>query len=509
MNSFFFLIAAYAVVITLLYLRKIDILSNSIGEKINSEEDLKVINQKLLQANEIIEKSSIIVFEWAIGPEAPAKFVTKNISMYGYTPEEFISKQMDYWDFVYKDDIEKTRKLVWDARERNIDEYKHTYRIVCKNGDIRWVEEWVTLERDTNGNAITEKGILRDITEQVEAENKIQHLTYYDKLTGVHNRLYFDLKLNELFDKKEYPISIIMGDINGLKLTNDAFGHKAGDELLTIAAKIIRESCREGDIAARLSGDEFAIILPTGDKKTAQNICNKIREACQNTSINQIQLSIALGSSTTNSEIDTIGEIMREAEDNMYRNKLNESRSIRSTIITTLQASLEEKTLETKEHAERIKVISLRVGDAIGLSRDALDELSIASSMHDIGKIGISDTILSKPGPLTTEEWQVMKKHPEIGYHILLSSPNMSRIAEYILAHHERWDGRGYPQGLKELEIPIISRIISIADSFDVMLSNRPYRKALPIEEALKEIKRCSGTQFDPNLVEVFLGLME
>jgi HD-GYP domain-containing protein (c-di-GMP phosphodiesterase class II) len=200
---------------------------------------------------------------------------------------------------------------------------------------------------------------------------------------------------------------------------------------------------------------------------------------------------------------------MREAEDNMYRNKLNESRSIRSTIITTLQASLEEKTLETKEHAERIKVISLKIGEAIGLSRDALDELSIASSMHDIGKIGISDTILSKPGPLTTEEWQVMKKHPEIGYHILLSSPNMSRIAEYILAHHERWDGRGYPQGLKELEIPIISRIISVADSFDVMLSNRPYRKAMPKEEALKEIKRCSGTQFDPNLVEVFLGLMK
>jgi diguanylate cyclase (GGDEF)-like protein len=339
------------------------------------------------------------------------------------------------------------------------------------------------------------------------SEEKIQKLTYNDKLTGLYNRLYYDIAINEMFDKREYPISIIMGDINGLKLTNDAFGHKSGDDLLILAAEIIKSSCRKQDIAARLSGDEFSIIMPGADKSEAEKVCEKIRCISMNSSINQMCLSIALGHATTTSEIDTMGEILREAEDAMYRNKLNESRSIRSTIITTLQASLEQKTLETKEHAERISIVSMEIGKALGFSHDQMEELSIASSMHDIGKTGIPDAILSKPGSLTSEEWQIMRKHPEIGYHILLSSPTMSKIAEYILAHHERWDGNGYPQGLMHEDIPIISRIIAIADTYDVIMSDRPYRKAVSKEEALDEIIRCSGTQFDPSLVKVFVRL--
>ena len=508
MDLFYLFLIVYAIIITILLIQKVTSLSKMIKNEKESIDNRKATNQKLQKAYEIIERSSSIVFEWSIGPEAPAKYVSKNISLFGYTPEEFLTNKIDYWDFVYKEDVEKAREIVWGNRNKEIDEYKHMYRIVCKNGDIRWVEEWAILERNENGVAIEEKGILRDITEQIMNEEKIQKLTYNDKLTGLYNRLYYDIAINELFEKKEYPISIIMGDINGLKLTNDAFGHKAGDDLLILAAEIIKNSCRKQDIAARLSGDEFSVIMPGADKSEAELVCEKIRNASSNSSINQMCLSIALGHATTNSEINTMGEVLREAEDVMYRNKLNESRSIRRTIITTLQASLEQKTLETKEHAERIGVISLELGKTLGLSHDQMEELSIASSMHDIGKTGIPDSILSKPGALTEEEWQIMKKHPEIGYHILLSSPTMSKIAEYILSHHERWDGKGYPQGLAQEDIPLISRIIAIADTYDVMLSDRPYRNAVSKEEALDEIIRCSGTQFDPTLVKLFVRLV-
>lgn len=472
-----------------------------------------VVNQmnntkELQQANEIIEKSSIVVFEWAIGPEAPAKFVTSNISMFGYKPEEFISQQMDYWDFVYKDDIEQTQKTVWEARKQNIDEYKHVYRVNCKNGDIRWVEEWVILERDAEGKPMSEKGIIRDITEQVEAEEKIQQLTYHDKLTGLFNRLYYDQALNYISEKNEHPVSIIIGDMNGLKLTNDAFGHKAGDDLLIQIAGIIQKVCRPKDIAARLSGDEFSIIMPNSGKDEAIKACEKIYQLCSEASNSLIQPSIALGYSTKTSEVQTLGEVIREAEDNMYRNKLNESKSIRSAIIFSLKTTLEKRTLETFEHSERIKKLAIQLGTAAGLAENKLDDLAIASTMHDIGKIGISDPILLKPDKLTPEEWAIIKKHPEIGYHIILSSPNMSNIAEYILAHHERWDGSGYPLGLKGEAIPIISRIIAIADAYDVMLSDRPYKNAMTKEEAQAEMRRCSGTQFDPHLVDIFLKII-
>ncbi len=466
------------------------------------------LDKKLKQAYEIIERSSIIIFEWSMGIGTPVKFVTDNISLFGYTNEDFYSGKVDYWDFVYEKDKKKTMELVWNARNENITEYKHVYRVVCKNGDIKWVEEWTLLERDEEGNALSEKGILRDITAQKEAEEKLLYLTYHDKLTELYNRTFFDETLNDIYNSKKFPFSIIIGDVNGLKLTNDAFGHKAGDILLNNIGKVLKYSCRPIDIICRLGGDEFAIILPDSSENVAAEVCNKIRTACKNSSDSPIIPSIALGYTVAINDEKSLSEIIKEADDHMYRNKINESNSIRSSIVSSLQATLEKKTMETKEHAERIRELCLKLGKELNLSDSELDELSIAAIMHDIGKVAIPDNVLLKPDKLSEDEWNIMKKHTEIGYHIILSSQNLIPIAQYVLCHHERWDGNGYPNKLRGEEIPIVSRIISIVDSYDVMLHDRPYKKAITKADAIEEIKHCSGTQFDPSIAKIFLELI-
>jgi len=211
----------------------------------------------------------------------------------------------------------------------------------------------------------------------------------------------------------------------------------------------------------------------------------------------------------TKSQLDeNIRQAINFAEDRMYRNKLLESKSTRSSIIASLQKTLGEKTNETEEHALRLKSLALKMGQALGLSNNQMDELALLAILHDIGKIAIPDQILAKPGPLTTAEWEVMRKHPEIGFRIAQASYEIAHIAEAILCHHEQWGGYGYPQGLAGNNIPLISRIITIIDAYDAMTHERPYKKAASNQQALTEIKRCSGTQFDPNLVEIFLGMM-
>lgn len=200
--------------------------------------------------------------------------------------------------------------------------------------------------------------------------------------------------------------------------------------------------------------------------------------------------------------------VIKEAEERMYRNKLIEGKSYRNTIINTLLATLYAKSTETEEHAKRLKNYCLAIGREMGLSVKEMDEISLLAVLHDIGKVGIKESILQKPGKLTKEEWEEMKKHPEIGYRIAQNTPELANVAEYILYHHERWDGQGYPQGLKGEEIPVLCRILAVADAYDAMTSDRTYRKAMNREEAIAELKRNAGTQFEPEVVEKFINCL-
>jgi len=339
---------------------------------------------------------------------------------------------------------------------------------------------------------------------------KISFLSYHDYLTGLYNRAYFEEAKLRLDTPGMLPISIIMGDINGLKLINDGFGHPKGDELLVEIANILKSCGRPEDIISRIGGDEFGIILPQTDMQTAQRICSCIYDTCKQYSLHgsSIYPSISLGYATKSSETETLDDILIAAEDSMSKQKLLESRSAHSSIIGSIKVIMFEKSQETEEHAERLVQLSKSIGVAMSLSDDQLNELELLSTLHDIGKMSIPAAILSKPGKLNDEEWREMKKHPEVGFRIAQATSELVPIAKYILCHHERWDGKGYPQGLVGEQIPLLSRIVSIADSYDAMTNDRAYRAAMTKKEAAEEIKKCSGTQFDPEITQLFLNLV-
>lgn len=352
--------------------------------------------------------------------------------------------------------------------------------------------------------------IYSDITERKKYENQLKFTSMHDALTGAYNRAYFEEEINRLQDGREHPISIIVADVNDMKFINDNLGHDAGDILLKTCSTIFNQSVRHKDVIARIGGDEFVVILPKTPQNVAIEISRRInRSMAEHKKTNpEIPLSVSLGIATTTKPGHSLHEVFKEADNDMYSDKLAGGVNIRGDIVNTLLNTLAERDFITGGHAERMSRKAKDLGEQLGLIPKQLNELILLSHVHDLGKVGIPDNILFKPGKLNEEEWEEMRRHPEIGQRIASSSSDLQHISELILHHHEKWDGTGYPKGLKGEEIPIECRILAIVDAFDAMTNVRPYRDALTEEEALNEIRRCSGTQFDPDLVDKFIKIL-
>ncbi|MEQ8174123.1 MAG: HD domain-containing phosphohydrolase [Syntrophomonadaceae bacterium] len=408
--------------------------------------------------------------------------------------------------FVHPDDVSACRNFLQDIVVSGQPKKGVEYRVKHVDGTWRWHTSSGAAAKD--GSDTYYVGLAVDITERKKAEEKIRYLSFHDRLTGLYNRAYFEEALRRIDTARQLPISLIIGDVNGLKLINDVLGHFEGDRVLKTVADILGRSCRNEDIVARWGGDEFIILLPRCDADQVSRISDRIRNACANVNDLPIGTSLSVGLATQYGQDQDTNLLLKEAEDKMYRNKLLENRSARSYFLNSLQKVLWTRSHETQEHCERMREMAKKLGEAVELAESEMDSIMLLAVLHDIGKIAIPNSILEKPGRLSPEEWDSIKKHPEIGYRIALGTPEMAPIAEAILHHHERWDGTGYPLGLKNDEIPLLSRIISIIDAYDVMLYGRPYQECMNVQEALDEIKRCAGSQFDPYLASIAVEVL-
>ncbi len=284
----------------------------------------------------------------------------------------------------------------------------------------------------------------RDFTEKKQKQEQIEFLSYNDQLTGLYNRRYYEKEKVRLDDEKHYPLSLVMADVNGLKLTNDAFGHEAGDLLLQKISSILKSECREKDIIARIGGDEFVLLLPETDGKNAEKVINRINTAIKNEKIDNILLSISMGYAVKQETSECIDEVFMKAEDDMYRHKLSESTSVRSKTIDLITNTLFEKNNREMLASERVGEICRAIAEKMSFTKDEVNEIQVAGRMHDIGKIGIAETILNKPDKLNTNEREEIKRHAEIGYRILSSANEFSKIANYVLEHHEKWEKKSH-----------------------------------------------------------------
>lgn len=377
--------------------------------------------------------------------------------------------------------------------------------LISKGGTERSIADSGAPIKDNDGNIQGVILVFRDVTEEKSRQDEIYYMSYYDSLTGLYNRRFFEEEIKRIDTEKNLPISIIMGDVNGLKLTNDAFGHSVGDKLLIKAAMAIKSACRKDDIAARWGGDEFIILLPKTQKDEAEAIAKRIRNICSNMQNDAISVSVSFGCDQKKSINNDILKVLKSAEDCMYNHKVIESDSMRGEIINTILNTLHEKNPREEMHSKRVSEFCQQIGVAMELPEIEINKLKVVGLLHDIGKIAIEESVLNKPGILTDKEWNEIKRHPDIGYRILNSSHEMLEIADYVLAHHERFDGLGYPKELNGEKIPLLSRIIAVADSYDAMTSERAYRKALDKSIAVKELIKNKGTQFDPQIVDIFI----
>ncbi|NCB41903.1 MAG: diguanylate cyclase [Clostridia bacterium] len=484
----------------------VQIISQDITERISAEKDLKTSENRFREVLQSLE-TGVVVHDMG------SKIIDCNRraeEMLGLSKQQLLGIDAidPRWVFLSEAGVQIPHEeypvtMVLNSREPIKEKILGVYD--PNNATTTWVS--------TNGTPIynqmgeIEEVVISfiDITERKNAEQIMINLSYYDQLTGLYNRRFYEEELKRLDKERNLPIALIMLDVNGLKLTNDAFGHQAGDVLLKKIAELLKNECRSDEIISRIGGDEFVILLPKTDAETAKKLIQRISIAMNKEQIQNSLLSLSIGFAVKDSILKQFYDTFKEAEDDMYRHKLTESTSFRSKSIEVIMNSLYEKSSREMNHSKRVSYLCEQIASNLNFNEEEIRECRVAGLVHDIGKMGVSNTILDKDGKLTNEEWAEMKKHSEMGYRILSSVIEFSEIAEYVLSHQERWDGKGYPQGLKGEQIPTQSRIIAVADAFDAMTVDRTYRKNMNEVEAIQEIRKCAGTQFDPSIAKIFV----
>lgn len=436
---------------------------------------------------------------------------TSFLKLLGYnTSEELIGKNVHYQiHHSYKNGTPMSYEDCKIVRSLKLGEGAH------EDDEVFWRSDGTSFDVEYNSYPQFKDGILtgavvtfRDITERKKANEKIKYLSYHDSLTGLYNRMFFDEELKRLDNERNLPISIIMGDANGLKLTNDIFGHTTGDTLLKKVAETFKRVCRADDIISRTGGDEFIVLLPKTEAHDAEKIINRIKTELSKEQVLAIKGSISMGSYTKVSPEEDIYSIIDEAEEVMYYDKTLNRKTINTNLIKTIIETLHKNSPREEMHSKNVSELSVKIGEALKLSNEDIRILKDASYLHDIGKIVLDNEILNKKYyDLLEQDHKKLKQHSVVGYRILNSFDETLSLAEPVLSHHENWDGSGFPKGLEGNDIPRLSRIIAVAESYDSLTNHKDNNK-MNKDDALNEIKKQSGLKLDPTIVEVFLNMM-
>jgi diguanylate cyclase (GGDEF)-like protein/putative nucleotidyltransferase with HDIG domain len=349
-----------------------------------------------------------------------------------------------------------------------------------------------------------------------------------DPLTGLWNRRGFErLMAGELAraERSGEPLSLLIGDLDHFKTVNDRFGHGQGDAVLQEFSALVSAAMRQSDASARIGGEEFAMILPATDQHQAYVIAERIRRQVRDTLAPQGQaMSISFGLASAPAHGKTLEELVQHADRALYVAKhLGRDRSVIYSAEVEIERAIESaapeqlsavlvlaETMDLRDngtalHSQTVARYAEAVARRFELAAPHVERVRLAGLLHDIGKIGVPDNVLQKSGPLDEAEWAEMRKHPELGAR-MLAGANLDDISGWVLAHHERPDGRGYPSGLTAREIPLEARILAAADAFEAMTGDRVYRAAMPVPDAIAELRRHAGTQFDPAVVEALIA---
>lgn len=377
-----------------------------------------------------------------------------------------------------------------------------------KNGLLVRIEYKRIVRR--NGDDARIMIILTDMTEQRQSRERLEYLSTHDTLTGLYNRNFIERLMNDNAYPIDAPLSLIMTDMNGLKLVNDVFGHFRGDELLVRSAALLRKVFGSETACARWGGDEFLVLLPGIDAKACAEKVRMLDEACAATEPDPIKISMAVGTATAKSAAQDYAGLFRQAEKEMYKRKLIESRNVRRKLIEDISETMYSSGIEDPAHIERLMSMSIELAGRLGVARNSaqMNLLLLLIKLHDVGKMAIPHEVFRHENSMTPQQWDIMRTHSEIGYRLAFSLGEPA-LAEAILSMHERWDGKGYPYGLQQEQIPEMSRLLALVDAYDIMTHSQSYRKPLTKEEAISEIIDKSGTQFDPLVVEVFVSWID
>ncbi len=488
--------------------RKEELLEQSYAELHALYEKVVAINEQLEQSRQTAEGifhavgDGLVVCDGETGA-----FLAVNRQMtelFGYTEEEF--KREGIRLILSTANLANTLDMIRRTAQEGA---RSLFELGTQNREGKRAVIEIHLTPVTIGDEIRCLMLVRDVTERKQMEERMEFLRVRDPLTEVFNRSYFETDMLRSHICENRGMGLFMCDLDGLKLINDMLGHHQGDELLRNVAGILAAGVTPPDYVARIGDDKFAVVLKAPARERMDELhayyCRMV--AAYNEDNPYLPMSLAFGWALGNGD-QGMEHLFKEADKNMYQQKIHQ-KSERRAIIHSMLKTLESRDNVAGSHADRMGDLMEMMGRKLRLPRREIADLRLFAKFHDIGKVGVPDSILKKPGPLTEEEMSVMRLHCEIGYRIAKVSPDMELFADLILRHQEHWDGGGYPLGISENSIPLPCRILGIVDAYDAMTNDRPYRKAMMPDEALAELRRCAGTQFDPDLVELFASQVE